>query len=147
MDRFEDLLTFERTKAEVDAVPMPQYSGNAPSDLLPAEARPCLASHTCLRVLRYQPQALADWANRVNQEPVPESAPVNLIFFRRADGAEVSVLQIGRWLAALLARADGRAPLAELVEHIAGLTSQRMALQDVWKSMTALASKGIITLS
>jgi hypothetical protein len=146
-DRFEDLLTFERTKAEVDAVLVPRYSGNAPSDPLPAEARPCLASHACLRVLRYQPQVLADWANGVIQQPVPESAPVHLIFFRRANGAEVSVMQIGRWLAALLARADGRATLPELIEQIASLSRQHMALPDVWKSMTALASTGIIVFS
>lgn len=146
-DRLEDLLTLERTKAEVDAIPVPQYSGNVPSDLLAAEARPCLASHVCLRVLRYQPQTLADWANGMIQQPVPERAGVNLIFFRRRDGAEVSVMQIGRWIAALLERADGNATLTELVEYTASLSGQRIALQDVWKSMIALASKGIITMS
>ncbi len=146
-DRFEDLLIFEGTKAEVDAVLLPQWSGNAPSDPLPAEARPYLAPHARLRVLRYLPQVLADWANGALPRPVPESAPVHLIFFRRANGADVKVMQIGRWLAALLDRADGRATLPELVEQIASLSRQRMTLQDVWKSMTALASTGIIAFS
>jgi hypothetical protein len=98
-------------------------------------------------VLRYQPQVLADWANGALPQPVPESAPVHLLFFRRADGAEVSLMQIGRWLAALLTRADGRATLPELVEQIASLSRQRMAVPDVWKSMAALASSGIIAFS
>lgn len=149
---FADLVNYESAKAKIaeaiETTGAQVVKARMTPEGEPAQACPCFIAPACLRVLNHDPQSLVNWARSGSRQPnAPPLSRTVLIFFRRGeDGATVGVSKAGPFLALLLARADGKTSLGEIIDDPPSSLKPPHALEEAWQALGRLEQSGIIGL-